>query len=749
MDSNYDIFDILHYPVAVSDNEHTLIYANNAFKKLYAAGCLHDFQNSSEEKRLFICSDKGEIRCFKADVSDSIGVRVWSFTDVTGLINRKSMIETASIDEKHITKQNLRKIIEKNKRLSEVVDSMDSGVMIEGSSGNVIQLNKSFLKIISGQDGFSIAEDYDASDCHARLAELVLSHDYFRIKDAIVAGHQHRSFTDEITLKDGRVFVRTYNPLFIGGVAKGCMWKFKDITLKKQMETFRSELEAVISALEASEAVGLFLDFKGFTFVNKGMLHLLETDRETFKAKGLGAYIEGRIFPEDGNVIERIVPVKKSDGRECMALIISDEVRIGSDNVVVVSMRDITEQVHLQNSLRENEEKFRTIFEDNSAFMLIFDPSTMDILDCNASVAGFYGYATEEMRHKKMCDLTKSCSQVECRILVENILSNGTGARLPVKAVITDGSERDVELKLTPISLNGQTVLFVIMEDISDRVKYQAQLETINKDLKGMVSEEIEKRRKNEELLMEKMRLAEIGEMIGSIAHQWRQPLNTLGLLIQDISDANDFGELSDNYVTDFVKDGMKQIDFMSKTIDDFRDFFKPSKKTEIFDVKDAVSQVLSIIKPQLRNKSIECVVVCSCGRRERVESDTDELSKCSDHNMRIHGFQNEFKQVLLNLISNARDAMISRPVKILKIRLSSDDRYVTVTVQDTGGGIPMELMDRIFEPYFTTKGDKGGTGIGLYMSKAIIEENMKGSLSVQNTNEGCRFTITMDKVTD
>lgn len=749
MNSKYSILDMLVYPVAAVDGDFKVVYANSVFKRLYSAGNFNDFQYSSDEKKLFFCEDKGDMRCFSAEVSVDEGVCIWSFIDVTNLINRKSMVETSALDEKNITKQNVKKIIEKNKRLSDVVDIMDSGVMIEGASGNIIQLNNSFLKMIAGNDGLSIKEDYDASDCHEKLAEMVLSHDYHKIRDWIVANNQHTSYTDEIIFKDGRVFVRSYYPLFLNGVAKGCLWKFKDITVKKRMEIFRSELEAVISALEASEAVGLFLDFKGFTFVNKGLLTLLDTDRETFKSKGLNGFIDGKIYPENGNVVERVVPISKHDDRQCIALMISDIVKIGSDDVTVVSMRDITEQTTLEKSLKENEEKFRTIFENNSAVMLIFDPASMVILDANMSASEFYGYSIDKLKNKKMCDITMTCSQIECRVIVENILGNGTGSKVTVKTQTASGIIRDVELKMTPIEINNQSVIFVIVEDISQRVLYQKELESVNKNLQQMVTEEIEKRRKNEELLMEKMRLAEIGEMIGSIAHQWRQPLNTLGLLIQDIADARDFGELSDEYISNFVKGGMKQIDFMSRTIDDFRDFFKPSKKMEIFDVKDAVAQVLSIIKPQFRNKSIECVVVCNCGRRERVESDTDELSKCTEHDMRIKGYQNEFKQVLLNLISNARDAMINRPIKILKIKMTVDDRYVNVVIQDTGGGIPLELMDRIFEPYFTTKGDKGGTGIGLYMSKAIIEENMKGSLSVENTNIGCRFTITMDKVVD
>jgi signal transduction histidine kinase len=306
---------------------------------------------------------------------------------------------------------------------------------------------------------------------------------------------------------------------------------------------------------------------------------------------------------------------------------------------------------------------------------------------------------------------------------------------------------RDVELLITPVEIDGTVYMFIIVEDVSQRLRYQKELEDINKNLQSIVELEITKRRRHEELLMEKMRLAEIGEMIGSIAHQWRQPLNTLGILIQDIQDAREFGELTEKYISDVVASSMQQIDYMSKTVDDFRDFFKPSKTKEVFDVKRSVEQVLSIVRAQLLNNSITCTVTCECETLGQSIIDSDTLVYCEDHDMNVLGYPNEFKQVLLNLISNSKDALIGREERRIEISIKRHGGSIRLNVEDTGGGIPADILGRIFDPYFTTKGDTGGTGIGLYMSKAIIESNMKGSLAVENTGKGCRFTILMDRV--
>lgn len=237
---------------------------------------------------------------------------------------------------------------------------------------------------------------------------------------------------------------------------------------------------------------------------------------------------------------------------------------------------------------------------------------------------------------------------------------------------------------------------------------------------------EIEKKQKEgEKLLLARSRMADMGEMIGAIAHQWRQPLNTLGLLVQDVPYCFKNRELTSEYVKDFNKNAMEQITFMSKTIDDFRNFFKTDKQIVPFSIVEYVKNTIFLVYDMYRARGIEIVVKQTASPM-------------------VKGFPNEFSQALLNILSNAKDALEESSAKRKKIEvgITEDGSHGIVHICDNGGGIKDSVINRIFEPYFTTKSEGKGTGIGLYMSKIIIEENIKGSLTVKNGEEGAIFTI-------
>lgn len=382
--------------------------------------------------------------------------------------------------------------------------------------------------------------------------------------------------------------------------------------------------------------------------------------------------------------------------------------------------------------------------------MLIFDSATMNIINANKSALEFYGKNIDELQGYEMCDITIVENMKECSDKLSEIVMTGIGKRISAHQKVADGSIRDVELLISPLCGDEDNLLFVIVDDVHDRLRYEKELESLNTNLIKLVEKkEAVKRRRQEELLMEKSRLADMGgEMIGNIAHQWRQPLSSLGFLIQDLTDASYHGELNDEYIQDVVNKGMKQIDYMSKTIDDFRDFFKPCTKETVFDVKQNIGQVLSIFVPQIRNSEIALNVNCCCENNSLIDRNTDSLSFCSNHNISIMGYANQFKQVLLNLLSNSRHAVMrSGGVKHIDVRMDANDKKVFIIVEDSGGGIPDDVMKNIFDPYFTTKHDEGGTGIGLYMSKAIVEDNLGGTLTAENIDGGCRFTIEVDRV--
>jgi signal transduction histidine kinase len=234
----------------------------------------------------------------------------------------------------------------------------------------------------------------------------------------------------------------------------------------------------------------------------------------------------------------------------------------------------------------------------------------------------------------------------------------------------------------------------------------------------------VESLREKEQIFMQQSRQAAMGEMIGNIAHQWRQPLNTLGLMVQELPLVYDVGELSREFLQENVNKTMEIIRHMSQTIDDFRNFFKPDKEKVDFDVLAIVKKTISLVKGSFNER---------CIRLQVKDGDTTI----------VHGYPNEFSQVLLNILDNARDAFSEQakaPQVTIDIRKEGDKAIIAIT--DNAGGIAEDDLARIFEPYFTTKGPDKGTGVGLFMAKNIIERNMGGRLSASNTAGGARFTI-------
>ena len=252
-------------------------------------------------------------------------------------------------------------------------------------------------------------------------------------------------------------------------------------------------------------------------------------------------------------------------------------------------------------------------------------------------------------------------------------------------------------------------------------------LKVLNINLEKKVEEAVAEIREKENMLIAQSRLATMGEMIGNIAHQWRQPLTAVGIIVQNYEDDYEAGILDMKYLEEHSDKVMDILQEMSRTIDDFRNFFKPNKLIKEFNIKSIIEKTISFVKASFRLNSIKL---------ELNLKDT-----CY-----IEGFPNEYSQVILNILNNAKEVIKERNIQIenrkIIINLYKEDGKSVVTIADTGKGIPEDIIGRIFEPYFTTKDDETGTGLGLYMSKTIIEENMKGKLTARNIKDGAEFKI-------
>ncbi|WP_457749843.1 ATP-binding protein [Sulfurimonas sp.] len=266
-------------------------------------------------------------------------------------------------------------------------------------------------------------------------------------------------------------------------------------------------------------------------------------------------------------------------------------------------------------------------------------------------------------------------------------------------------------------------LVLIIGSLFSERKKYA---QTLQKKIDAAVSQNQEQQL----FMFQQSRLAQAGEMISMIAHQWRQPLNNLSLNNQLLIAKYKKNKLDDTQIAYFEKNSQKQVNLMSQTIDDFRNFFKPNKEKEEFELGEIIHDTLRILKSLLENKHIS-------------------VSFKSKKKYFYNGNKNELTQVILNILKNAIDALTESNAsqKKIIINLEKNDHEIFLSFEDNAGGIDKKIINKIFDPYFSTKENKNGTGLGLYMSKMILEEHMNATIYVQNTKEGARFEIRFKKL--
>lgn len=269
-------------------------------------------------------------------------------------------------------------------------------------------------------------------------------------------------------------------------------------------------------------------------------------------------------------------------------------------------------------------------------------------------------------------------------------------------------------------------------------VKSERDLFELNQSLTRRVEEETERRVSHERLLARHARLMAMGEMIGAIAHQWRQPLATLGATIQSIRMAWERGCCTESFIRKAEDDAKKQLYYMSDTIEDFRNFFAPDKLVERFDVKDKIAEAITLVAPQCADAGIE----------------VHTMDRAPGSRLLVRGYQNEFKQSLVNLLSNACDAIMDKSAQYaehaapearrgtITVTAAQDNDRIVVEVHDNGCGIDPQHAGQVFDPYFTTKSGDKGTGIGLYMTRLIIEESMAGRIGFTSGPEGTLFRV-------
>ena len=263
--------------------------------------------------------------------------------------------------------------------------------------------------------------------------------------------------------------------------------------------------------------------------------------------------------------------------------------------------------------------------------------------------------------------------------------------------------------------------------ELKARIKTHLKLKNYQENLEKMVKAETKKRLQQEKILIQNEKMAQMGQMIGAITHQWKQPLNVVGIIAQDMLLAYKDNDLDSEYMEDSVKSMMTHLEFMSQTTRNFQNFFKPDKLNRKFNLKAEIESVFEMLKPQLKIKNIS------------INIDIDE-------NLSLKGSANEFKQVIVNFVNNSIDAFdesadIDAVIEFISV---IEDEKIYLKFRDNAGGIDSKMLNLLFKEYESSKGDRG-TGIGLALCKTIIEEHFNGKIRAYNEDNGAVFEIILN----
>lgn len=408
--------------------------------------------------------------------------------------------------------------------------------------------------------------------------------------------------------------------------------------------------------------------------------------------------------------------------------------------------KEIVERRRIQDELRENQEKYTNLFNTSYNPIAIISEDG-SIVDVNGEMLGQFGYDRDTLLNMYL-EMLVTKEHVH---RVQEIINKMTKTKkwsFELDFMKSWGDIFNAEISASRLEISGKTFIQLVIMDVTSRKKASELLNRRQEYLERKVEQEVHRRRQNERLMMQQSKMAAMGQMMSAIAHQWRQPLNTIAIYIQDFEDSFKHNELDEKYLHELVQLSMNQINFMSKTIDDFKNFFKPDKDEIVFEVCRETLDAIALLGVQLVRNNIKLYM--NCHGKLISFADADNF-KCENEMCTfIKGFPNEYKQVLLNLVQNAKDAIDDRQNPsgdgVIEVGVVELEDSVQIYVADNGDGIPHDIAERIFEPYFTTKEEGRGTGVGLYMSKIIIEQNMKGQLYFESAKQGTKFVIEMRK---
>ena len=452
------------------------------------------------------------------------------------------------------------------------------------------------------------------------------------------------------------------------------------------------------------------------------------------------------------NTVSPILALNMSLGLDQANIEYLDHIRKENTYITCLELKDSTNKVIYG---RGNEE-LTPIHKNENAYIDFYDKIIIDPLSKNKIGSLHLHFSDNDFKQIKSSNLfltlrllfitlvllTVFIVMIRKELLPLKILSNSLIAYDPklnnLSLIKSDRYDDIGVIQNTIISMvdkiNTHTrILKKVNISLEDKIKKRTyELAELNNSLEYRVEQEVQKNKQHQKVMIQQSRHAQMGEVISMIAHQWRQPLNNLSLIIQDAVFQYKVDKLDKNVIATLSKESSKQIRQMSNTIKDFRTFFQPDNVSVEYDINRSIIDAVSIVRPILDAQKVS-------------------LDIQSEDGIYIVGFPTELGQGIVNIIMNAKDALMEKNIenKSIKLSLSLVENNAIIIVKDNGQGIPLEIIDKVFDPYFSTKASSSGTGLGLYMTKIIVEEHMNGKLNISNSDDGVivRIVIPMADV--
>ena len=430
----------------------------------------------------------------------------------------------------------------------------------------------------------------------------------------------------------------------------------------------------------------------------------------------------------DGSSVIETLQRSKS-GKRCPVKVLTDYLRIGDIEYAVMFVRDISLSKQLEAQLSTLISVINAIVWSTDANLAIdyVSPQVKEIL--GLSVESFIGQSLDALFRSERIHPEDR----ERLALAVSVLQNGNveAKNIQYRIKNAQGLWQWMGLSMSAIcDIDGYLQQVVgSFHDISLQKLEESRLLDLNAELDRRVQQALEKSRKSDQLLQQQTRLAAMGEMIGNIAHQWRQPLNTLAIIFLNLEDEIAHGEIDAVGLHQALRRSQEILSDMSRTIDDFRGYFKNSKLLKEEVLAELVRANIRVLEPSMAYHNIALIL----------------LDEDSPVTAIVHS--GELSQIVLCLVNNAKEQIIERhiPNGEIAIRIEQQGEFAVISVMDNAGGIEEEYLSKIFDPYFTTKAD--GMGLGLYLSNLTIQQSMHGHIEVKNGKEGAIFSVFIPKM--